>query len=136
MEHWYSNGLKFTCRECGQCCTGEPGYVWVSDDEITTLAEYLGMEPAAFEDRFVRCVGHQKSLIEFPNGDCVFFDTFHQNCKVYALRPVQCRTWPFWDSNLESEEAWDETSRRCKGCNRGKRHTVEEIESLRKERRL
>lgn len=31
---WYAPGLSFTCTQCGNCCTGEPGVVWVSDEEI------------------------------------------------------------------------------------------------------
>ena len=29
---WYADGLPFTCTQCGDCCTGDPGYVWVTDE--------------------------------------------------------------------------------------------------------
>lgn len=81
-----------------------------------------------FENQFVRKVGRRKSLIEFPNGDCVFFDRIHLDCRIYDVRPIQCRTWPFWASNLESCEDWEKISRTCKGCNRGTLHSLDEIE--------
>ena len=35
---WYHEGLSFTCSQCGDCCTGAPGYVWVNNEEIAALA--------------------------------------------------------------------------------------------------
>ena len=26
---WYADGLRFTCTQCGNCCTGQPGFVWI-----------------------------------------------------------------------------------------------------------
>src|SRR5207248_8895996 len=34
---WYQDGLAFTCTRCGKCCTGEPGFVWVTDDELAAI---------------------------------------------------------------------------------------------------
>ena len=116
---WYHAGLCFTCRGCGRCCTGAPGYVWVTDEEIDTLAEHFSMNFEEFEEVYVRKIGKRKSLREFQNYDCVFFDRFHKNCKVYTLRPGQCQTWPFWNSNLETPEAWEQISRKCPGCGVG-----------------
>ena len=128
---WYTDGLKFACTQCGDCCTGAPGYVWVTQEEIANLAAQTAMEVALFEREYVRKVGIRKSLREFPNGDCVFFDGQVRTCRVYAARPRQCRTWPFWDSNLRTPTTWQQTAEVCPGCNRGRVHLVEEIERLR-----
>ncbi|MDO4551476.1 MAG: YkgJ family cysteine cluster protein [Planctomycetia bacterium] len=126
-ELWYRDGLKFECCGCGSCCTGSPGYVWVNEEEIDALAQHFQLSSAEFEEIYVRKVGRRKSLREFQNYDCVFFDRFFKNCKIYLLRPRQCRTWPFWNSNLETEDDWDTISRRCPGCNRGETIPLEEI---------
>ena len=47
-EKWYGNGLKFECTQCGHCCTGAPGYVWVSLPEIYRIAEFLQMDDYEF----------------------------------------------------------------------------------------
>ena len=99
---WYSDGLRFTCTGCGDCCTGAPGYVWVNKAEIAAIAELMEMQVAKFEQKYVRKVGVRKSLKEYANGDCVFFDNETRKCNVYSARPRQCRTWPFWDSNLRT----------------------------------
>lgn len=127
---WYHQGLQFQCVGCGQCCTGEPGYVWVNEEEIAALAAALEMSREEFEGLFVRSVGERTSLVEMSNGDCVFFDGETRRCRVYALRPRQCRTWPFWQSNVRSVHAWQQTCRVCPGSGRGPVVPLETIERL------
>jgi Fe-S-cluster containining protein len=126
-EVWYADGLRFRCTQCGDCCTGAEGYVWVNQAEIDAMAARLGMEPAAFEEAYVRRVGIRRSLTERPGGDCVLLDAETRGCTVYTDRPRQCRTWPFWDSNLRSPEAWDEAAAACPGCNKGQLVPLETI---------
>jgi Fe-S-cluster containining protein len=129
---WYQDGLKFSCSGCGDCCTGAPGFVWVNDDEVETMAERINLSRDDFEDQYTRKIGARRSLKEFSNGDCVFFDHDSRKCEVYDLRPRQCRTWPFWDSNLKSPEAWAETCEDCPGSGQGKLFQIEEIEQRRR----
>jgi uncharacterized protein len=128
---WYKDGLRFTCTQCGDCCTGAPGHVWVNSEEITALAKLLQLDVEQFEDQFVRRVGARKSLKEFPGGDCVFFDGRTRKCTVYDARPAQCRTWPFWDSNLKSPADWKHTCSVCPGSGKGQLHDLSEIEDRR-----
>ena len=126
-EPWYKDGLKFTCSQCGDCCTGAPGYVWVNKAEIEALAITVNLDVEEFEKKYVRRVGIRQSLVEFPNGDCVFFNTETRKCGVYNARPRQCRTWPFWDSNVRTEEAWQQTCEVCPGSGKGQIYPVEAI---------
>ncbi len=126
-QPWYQQGLRFQCTQCGNCCTGAPGYVWVNAEEIERLAALVGLGIAAFEERYVRRVGTRKSLVEFDNGDCVFFDSKARTCTVYDARPRQCRSWPFWESNLRTPEAWEQTCEVCPGSGKGKLVPVEKI---------
>jgi uncharacterized protein len=135
-QPWYHRGLNFLCTGCGDCCTGAPGYVWINKAEIEAMAAHLKLDIAKFEKKYVRLIGIRKSLIEFASGDCVFFDNQGRGCKIYAARPRQCRTWPFWDSNLNSPESWEETASHCAGCNRGPLIPLEEIELQRRSRRV
>ena len=116
---WFSGGLRFRCTGCGDCCTGEPGAVWVNQEEIDALARHLGMEAADFEARYVRKLGMRRSLFEHFDGDCVFFDPESRGCRVYPARPIQCRTWPFWERNLDTPESWQETCDACPGSGSG-----------------
>ena len=132
-QPWYKDGLKFECTQCGNCCTGAPGFVWVNDAEIAALAAEIGMENVdKFEQKYVRKVGARRSLKEFSNGDCVFFDGEARKCTVYGARPRQCRTWPFWNSNIETPEDWEATCESCPGSGKGKLYSIEHIEAQRK----
>lgn len=133
---WYRDGLKFECTQCGGCCSGAPGFVWVDEQEIEALAAAVGMEREAFGDKFLRRVGARWSLIEYPDGDCIFLDPQTRGCSVYAARPIQCRTWPFWGSNLKTPADWQETCRDCPGAGSGRLYTVKQIESARKQKRM
>jgi Fe-S-cluster containining protein len=130
-QPWYSDGLQFQCTGCGDCCTGAPGYVWVNQAEIDALAQRLGMEVDAFERKYVREVGVRRTLKERKNYDCVFLDAETRKCTVYEHRPRQCRTWPFWNSNLKSPEAWQQTCEVCPGSGKGKLYSIELIEQQR-----
>lgn len=126
---WYHAGLNFQCRKCGRCCTGEPGYVWVSEEDITKIAQELSLDRSLFESSFVKTVSrYGKSLVEYANGDCVLYDPETKMCKVYESRPIQCRTWPFWEQNLDLPSSWNKTAKFCPGCNHGTLITQEQIE--------
>jgi Fe-S-cluster containining protein len=123
---WYRDGLAFSCTRCGACCTGAPGYVWVGPEEVAQLASARGLSVDQFRKTYVRRVGNRYSLIEKPNGDCIFWDK-QAGCTVYAARPVQCRTWPFWAENIESPEAWEAVRRVCPGSGQGRVFSLDEI---------
>ena len=82
-----------------------------------------------FERRYVREVGVRKSLKERKNYDCVFLDGETRKCTVYKARPRQCRTWPFWDSNIRTPETWAATCEVCPGSGTGKLYQLEQIET-------
>jgi Fe-S-cluster containining protein len=125
-EPWYKDGLRFQCTRCGKCCTGEPGYVWVSDVELAALAEFRGEAPAEVTGLYTRLTSRGRTLREKANGDCVFYDR-EQGCTVYAVRPRQCRTWPFWESNVDTPEDWQRTCEVCPGSGKGELIPAEEI---------
>jgi Fe-S-cluster containining protein len=101
--------------------------VWVNQEEIDALAARLELPVDEFERKYVRRIGIRKSLVEFPNGDCVFFDNERRTCGVYEQRPRQCRTWPFWESNVRTPEDWQRTCESCPGSGKGKLYPVEEV---------
>lgn len=124
---WYAEGLRFECVNCGSCCCGEAGHIWVTNADIERMAEAIGMTPENFRERHVREVKGRLSLREKPNGDCVMYDN---GCRVYEVRATQCASWPFWTGNLESEDAWKEAAGRCPGMGNGRVYSPDEIRRL------
>jgi Fe-S-cluster containining protein len=125
-QPWYKDGLRFTCTQCGKCCTGEPGVVWVTDDELAAIAAYIKESAEVVRKVYTGKARGRTTLREKANGDCVFYDR-KKGCTVYPVRPPQCRTWPFWESNLETPEDWAETERACPGSGEGELIPLEEI---------
>ncbi len=135
-QPWYARGLRFSCTQCGNCCTGPPGTVWFSDEEAASMAAALGIETAEFYKTYAHKVDGRWSLTEHQTADgydCVFLDRTSAPgralCSVYSARPAQCRTWPFWPENLTSKKVWDQVKRRtpCPGMDQGKMVPLEQI---------
>ena len=134
MSDWYEDGLRFSCSQCGNCCTGPPGAVWFTDEEGRAMANKLDISVDDFYKRFARKIDSKWSLTENEvdgKFDCVFLDreTVKPSCKLYDARPSQCRTWPFWPENLSSEVAWLRTKREtpCPGMDTGNLIPASEI---------
>lgn len=125
-ELWYRDGLRFSCTRCGHCCTGAPGYVWVNEEEIAAIAQHLDESVAMIRAVYTRALAGERSLREKANGDCVFYDRTN-GCTIYPVRPRQCRTWPFWKSNVLTPETWAQTCRICPGSGQGELISAEEI---------
>jgi uncharacterized protein len=127
-------GLRFACTQCGNCCTGPEGYVLISPEEQHAIAESLGLDDDSFIKRYTKETIFGRSLSETPTSaglDCVFLDRVRipgkAVCGIYKVRPAQCRTWPFWSSNLADESAWQRAGRTCPGIDKGRHYTPVQI---------
>ena len=125
-QPWYQDGLRFRCTRCGHCCTGAPGYVWVNEEETAAIAEFRNEPLPQVIGLYTRRVQGGQSLREKANGECVFYDK-KRGCTIYPVRPRQCRTWPFWQSNLDTPETWQRTCDVCPGSGHGDLISAEEI---------
>jgi Fe-S-cluster containining protein len=115
-DPWFSEGLKFKCTGCGKCCTGSPGYVFLSSTDLERLASHFSLSPEEFAANFTYRVDDKISLIDQKDtSDCIFLK--NNQCSVYDARPVQCRTFPWWIHFLREPEDWEEAGKRCEGIN-------------------
>lgn len=89
------------CKECaGRCCTGESGYIYITKSEAEKICELLDLDMKSFVENYLYKKGYKYSIKENKVGDsyeCVFYDNKTNGCKIYEARPIQCRTFPFWD---------------------------------------
>lgn len=131
-ESFYAEGLRFECTNCSRCCRHEPGYVFLSEQDLELLCNETGLERERFMSRYCRSIDiggfYRLSLTEKDNYDCIFWRD--GGCSVYQGRPLQCRTYPFWTSNLESPEDWELLKAGCPGADRGRLYSAAEIEEL------
>lgn len=104
--------------------------MYLSENDLSRLAHEYNMSYAQFIAVWCRWVPFNRdserlALKEKSNFDCIFWNT---GCTVYHARPLQCSTFPFWDSVVCSPEAWEAAGRGCPGINAGDAHESSEIE--------
>ncbi len=89
------------CSTCqGNCCTGESGYIYVSKAEIEKISELLNLDVKEFVAQYLFKKGYKYSIKEVVHNDsheCIFYDRESNGCRIYHARPLQCKTFPFWD---------------------------------------
>ena len=131
-ERFYDreNGLCFTCQAgCAACCKIS-GKVEISDQDVVRMAQHIGVEEHVFRQKYTR--GNKKSLEleELETGPCVMLDA-NDRCSVYEVRPLQCRTYPFWDEVIANDFTWLLERDFCPGIDKGQRFSPEEIDNIR-----
>jgi Fe-S-cluster containining protein len=127
---FYAEGLRFSCKRCSSCCRYDSGFVFVSENDLEKLVLALKIDRDSFVKTYCRWVPDWRgneviSLREKSNKDCVLWDN---GCAVYEHRPLQCKTFPFWESILSSSGAWEIAASSCPGINSGVLHSKGEIE--------
>lgn len=139
-EAFYAQGVRFTCARCSGCCRGEPGFVFLTRDDLGRLLRRLGLDFKSFFHDYCTLVdsgnGMTLSLREVrdkSSNDCVLWGK--NGCTVYEDRPVQCSTYPFWPSIMESKRSWQREALACPGIDVGELRTKEYIVERLLERR-
>lgn len=115
-DTWFEEGLKFKCTGCGKCCTGSPGYVFLSERDLLRLAKHFNLSPEEFAQKYTHKVDELYTLLDRPGShDCIFLK--NNQCSAYEARPTQCRTFPWWIHHLREPSDWEEAATRCEGIN-------------------
>ncbi len=110
--------FRFECRPgCVNCCT-RPGDVFLTAEDRDRIAAHLGMSAAEFERRY--CDHDPDGLLRLTNpssNSCHFL--LEGGCAVHDVKPLQCRTFPFWPENVRSRQAWKGVRGYCPGIGVG-----------------
>ena len=109
--------FRFECQAgCTNCCT-RSGHVYLNDDDITRIAAYVGLARPAFEKRYLRKTTYGKRLTVPGPHSCHFL--LEGGCSIHAVKPLQCRVFPYWPENVETRAAWKALRRYCPGVGVG-----------------
>ncbi len=88
------------CSSCSaKCCKGSSGNIWVTADDIYNICKFLGINPIDGVISFFEKRDNRYSIREQQLDDdyrCLFLNNINK-CSIYAVRPLQCRTFPFWE---------------------------------------
>ena len=126
---FYVDGLQFSCIRCSSCCRQESGFVFLSENDLLRLQNALSLVRSQFIGIYCRWVASGSikllSLKEKSNYDCIFWK---DACSVYEARPLQCRSFPFWESVVSSVCTWEAMAISCPGMGKGRLYSACEID--------
>jgi Fe-S-cluster containining protein len=125
---WFADGLRFGCTISGRCCRshGDYTHVYFTQREERRLARHLDLSIPELRRRYIKIEGGYR-VARSRDSACVFLDDC--SCIIYPVRPVPCRTWPFWPE-LRSSKWWkSHVLPVCQGAGSGRMHSLREIES-------
>lgn len=105
----------FDCKKCGTCCHGEGG-IFLEPEEVTTMADFLGLTPEAFLSMHCEVRNGRTSVRTGIEGCCIFHNGTQQ-CLVHTVKPRSCSRWPFYPALLKDEENWEMAKEACPGLN-------------------
>jgi Fe-S-cluster containining protein len=112
-----ADGLRFECQKgCTACCE-QPGFVYLTEEDLRRAAEFLGMKPKEFERRYVYRTTHKLRLRVPAEARCPFLEA--TGCSIHPAKPTQCRIFPFWPEYVDSAREWKKAARFCPGIDQG-----------------
>lgn len=119
--------LRFECTKCGKCCS-RPGEIFMTPSDVYRIANHLKMEPDVFRKTLCARSGHEWIMKVTRRKACPFF--VDDKCTIHSVKPIQCRTYPFWPEVVGTRAAWEAEVEDCEGIGRGREWTPDEIEAL------
>jgi Fe-S-cluster containining protein len=109
--------LRFTCQPgCTKCCEVH-GFVYITENDLRRMAQYVGFTAKAFEKKYVVRFKTLLRLRKPRKGQCHFLKD--GGCSVHPVKPVQCRLYPFWPELVEVRAHWDTERIACPGIGKG-----------------
>ena len=83
----------YVCQRCTNCCKW-PGDVRLEEDEISSIAEFMGLAADEFIQRYTRLRSNRQglSLVEKDNHECIMLDG--NACRIHPVKPAQCQGFP------------------------------------------
>ena len=112
-----AEGLRFECQSgCTACCE-QKGFVYLTQEDVPRVAQFLGMTAAEFERKYVYRTKNRRRLRVPRDSQCSFLRD--GGCSIHPAKPTQCRIFPFWPELLESRQEWLKTAKYCPGMGKG-----------------
>lgn len=89
--------LSAECSQCGHCCSFGSGFVL--DEEISGMAEKLGMDEESFRAECLEKIAKFNTTLHrlklkrkkgVPYGECIFLSQ-ERKCSIHSFKPLHCR---------------------------------------------
>ena len=123
------DGLRFECQSgCIKCCA-IPGLIFVKKEEVSGMAEFFKINEEKFMEKYILCYFGGIYRLNCPEKEpCMFLE--ETGCKIYPVRPAQCRCFPFWPENINNPKNWFGLKKICPGIDKGRLYSINEITDI------
>jgi len=87
------NPPRYACQRCTNCCRW-PGFVKLTDSDITAISGFLGLTELDCIQQFTRLRPRRDglALIDQPGSACIFLEG--RDCRIQPVKPIQCSGFP------------------------------------------
>jgi Fe-S-cluster containining protein len=110
--------FRFQCQSgCTNCCT-QPGEVYLAADDAERIAAHLGVTRRKFLSRYCETDVDGDLRLSTPARKHCHFLT-EAGCSIHQVKPLQCRTFPFWPEHVKNKSAWKNLKQYCPGIGVG-----------------
>ena len=117
------HALRFQCQPgCTNCCR-QQGFVYLTETDLVRIAEYVGLSAAEFERRYVYRTKRRLRLRVPRLSQCHFL--LDNGCSIHAVKPAQCRIFPYWPELVDDKREWKRTAKFCPGIGQGELVQIE-----------
>ena len=84
---------RYACQRCTNCCRW-PGFVKLTEQDITSISAFLGLSEGDFIQRYTRLRPRRDglALIDNPDESCIFLEG--RDCRIQPVKPIQCSGFP------------------------------------------
>src|SRR5215472_6985061 len=125
--------MRFQCQPgCTACCE-QQGFVYLTEDDITRAAAFLGMSRRGYERKYVYRTANRLRLRTPRYTRCHFLRD--GGCSIHPAKPLQCRVFPFWPELVDERKAWHKAASWCPGIGKGELVRIETAQALAEEMR-
>lgn len=119
MDFEFPEDVRFVCEKCGRCC-GDTEDTVRHVLLLKTEAEKISNQTSKDIQEFAEEVyGFEPYIYEMKKteGKCLFLE--NNRCKIYNLRPIICRFYPFELKNRGNDKYSFLFTTKCKGIGKG-----------------
>ncbi len=102
--------VEFHCMNCGNCCSID-GHVFINQEEISAISKYMAITIEEFLEKFTVSINDRIRIKGDYYNKCIFLD--NNSCRIYSVRPKQCKTFPYWLENMKYDVYIEETVEYC-----------------------
>lgn len=118
--------FRFECQlGCVNCCV-RPGEVYLTEDDRTRIARFLGLTRVEFSERYCAPHGEEGLRLSNPSPEgCHFLG--ERGCRIHDVKPLQCRAFPFWPETVATRATWKGLRGYCPGVGVGGILPIEQV---------